>query len=210
MKRPLTAVARVRTATFAGTTVGASLVWTQPWQLTLLAAFDAAAVVHLLLIWVSIARRDGHATRAFSQREDDSMPVASFVVLVASTSALVAEVLGLVKARHLEGGAKTAMTVVAVVTVVLAWATVHTVYTLHYARMYYAGTPGGIDFGGEPHPDYFDFAYLAFTVGMTYQVSDTAISDRHIRRAIVRQSLLSFLFGAVIIGTMVNVMAGLI
>ena len=92
--------------------------------------------------------------------------------------------------------------------IALGWAAIHTTFTLGYARLYYKPPIGGIDF--ESEPDYRDLAYLAFTVGMTYQVSDTDISDRQIRRAITRQSLLSFVFGTVIIGTSINVLAGLI
>ena len=204
------AMTRLAAATLGGAIVTVVLAWSQPWQLTLLCGFDSFAVIYLAIVWGEIAGRDGIRTRELSQREDDSRAVASFIVLVASTAALVAEVLGLVKARETSGVITVAINVAAVLSVVLAWAIVHTTYTLHYARLYYAGAPGGIEFGEKSPPDYFDFAYVAFTVGMTFQVSDTGITDRDIRRAILRQSLLAYLFGTVIIGTMINVFAGLI
>jgi uncharacterized membrane protein len=100
-----------------------------------------------------------------------------------------------------------ALTVASVVTVVLAWATVHTVFTLRYAHLYYDNVDGGVDFG-EAAPDYRGFAHLAFTVGMTYQVSDTEVIDPVIRRAVTYDALISYVFGTVIIGLTINVMAG--
>jgi uncharacterized membrane protein len=90
---------------------------------------------------------------------------------------------------------------------------VQTIYTLRYARLYYgddisaAGT--GIDFGGES-PDYHDFAYVAFGLGMTYQVADTGLTARAIRRTALRHSLLSYLFSTAFIAVLVNVVGGLL
>lgn len=82
-------------------------------------------------------------------------------------------------------------------------------FTARYAQMYYSGEVGGIDFNTDEPPRYSDFAYLAFTVGMTYQVSDTNIRSATIRRAVLRQGLLSFVLGTGIIATMINLVAGL-
>jgi uncharacterized membrane protein len=81
---------------------------------------------------------------------------------------------------------------------------------LRYARLYYNDPRGGIEFA-EPDktPDYLDFVYVSFTVGMTFQVSDTDIQSSRIRRTVLRHALLSFLFGAVILGVTVNVVASL-
>ena len=86
-------------------------------------------------------------------------------------------------------------------------------FTLHYAHLYYSLSPESIDFG-EPavteRPDYGDFAYLAFTIGMTYQVSDTALHGRQIRRSVLHQAVLSYWFGVVIVATGVSIIAGLL
>jgi uncharacterized membrane protein len=92
--------------------------------------------------------------------------------------------------------------------VILSWATVHTVFTLRYARLYYAAG-GGIDFNGDRAPTYTDFAYLAFTIGMTYQVSDTSIASKAIRRTALRHAYMSYLFGTVVVAMTINVVAGL-
>jgi uncharacterized membrane protein len=94
--------------------------------------------------------------------------------------------------------------------VFVSWTLVHTVYTLKYARLYYSGNPGGIDFNGSGPPDYPDFAYLGFTIGMTFQVSDTTISSRPIRRTALKHAWLSFPLDAVIIATCVNLVSGLV
>ena len=98
---------------------------------------------------------------------------------------------------------------VALLTVVLSWTLVNTVFTLHYAHLYYTEPHGGVDFGDdEGPPDYRDFAYLAFTVGMCYQVSDTNLSTRHMRRTALRQGIIAYIFGVVIVATTINIIAG--
>jgi uncharacterized membrane protein len=169
-----------------------------------------AALLFVISIWMFIPALDGEMTKLTARREDLSSINDDFVVLAASVISLVGVVLSLVAAKHTSTALKAWMTTIAVVTVVISWTTVHTVFTLRYARLYYDAPEGGVDFNGESHPDYLDFVYLAFTVGMTYQVSDTNVSDRSIRRAITRHALLGYVFGAVIIGVTINVVGGLI
>ena len=95
-----------------------------------------------------------------------------------------------------------------VLSIALSWAVVHTVFTLRYANEY-CSEGGGIEFGFDA-PTYADFAYFAFTVGMTYQVSDTGVTSRRIRRSVLRHALLSFLFGTVIVAVTINVVAGFV
>jgi uncharacterized membrane protein len=86
---------------------------------------------------------------------------------------------------------------------------VHTLFTLRYAELYYTGPDGGVDFNEGNPPRYVDFAYLAFTIGMTFQVSDTDIRAYPIRATALRHALLSYLFGAVVLASTVNLLAGL-
>ena len=99
-----------------------------------------------------------------------------------------------------------------ILTIALSWGVIHTVFALRYANLYYSDPEGGIDFKdkGTEDPDYRDFAYTAFTIGMTFQVSDTDITTHKVRRTVLRHALLSFLFGAVILATTVNVIASLL
>jgi uncharacterized membrane protein len=86
---------------------------------------------------------------------------------------------------------------------------VHVVFVLRYADVFYRNG-GGIDFSEEDRPDYRDFAYVAFTIGMTYQVSDTGLTSQPIRRLAIKHALLSFVFGTAIIAVTINVVAGLL
>jgi uncharacterized membrane protein len=101
------------------------------------------------------------------------------------------------------------LTALALGSVALAWTSVHTVYVLRYARLYYSDPVGGIDFGPEP-PDYIDFAYLAITIGMTFQVSDTNLTLKRVRRVALHHALLSYLFGTVIVAITVSTVASLL
>ena len=93
--------------------------------------------------------------------------------------------------------------------VALAWASVHTVFTTRYARIYYTGPDEGVDFNEDDPPCYSDFAYVAFTIGMTFQVSDTDLKTKEIRATALKHGLLSYLFGAVIIAAMINLVVSL-
>jgi uncharacterized membrane protein len=93
--------------------------------------------------------------------------------------------------------------------VLLSWTVIHTVFALRYARLYYSGTDGGVDFHEDAKPRFSDFAYLAFTVGMTFQVSDTDLNTSAFRATVLRHALLSHLFGTVVVALTINLVAGL-
>jgi uncharacterized membrane protein len=93
--------------------------------------------------------------------------------------------------------------------VALAWILVHTGFVLRYARLYYSPPKGGIDSYGEM-PDYRDFAYLALTIGMTFQVSDTDLAGKRIRRVALHHALLSYVFGTGILAVTVSSVAALL
>jgi uncharacterized membrane protein len=179
------------------------------WQVTFLVGWCAAAATFVALTWLTVLGADPVRTRAIARREDDRGATTDLVLLVACLMSLVGVASVIVKAAHADGAAKALLTTLGVLAVVLAWATVHTVYMLRYADLYYAGSAGGIDFNDDDDPDYRDFAYLAFTIGMTYQVSDTNLQTKTIRRTALRHALLSFVFGTVIIAVTINVVAGL-
>jgi uncharacterized membrane protein len=131
------------------------------------------------------------------------------VLVGAGAASLLAVVFTLAQAGHAHAPARGLLTGLALASVALAWITVHTVYLLRYARMYYSPPDGGIDFHGET-PDYLDFAYLALTIGMTFQVSDTDLVGKRIRRGALHHALLSYLFGTVILAITVNSVAALL
>jgi uncharacterized membrane protein len=181
-----------------------------PWQLTVLAGWNSAAVVYLVWVWATVARFNPHQTHALSTREDNSWHVTGVVLLTAASSSLVGVVFGLHEANQSNGSDRFWLTAAVLGAVVSSWCVVHTVYTLRYAHLFYNGTPGGVTFCGEDEPDYLDFAYLSFTLGMTFQVSDNNFTTRQFRRAALMHCLLSYVFGTVIIATSINVVAGLV
>ena len=199
-------------STIAGVVIGlVAALWT-PWQMAVLIGFDLASAVHLVWLWVQIGPCDAEQTRRLAEPEADSNIAVRAVMFLAAGASLVGVVLGLTTARTMQPPASGVMITLSVVTVALAWALVHSTYTLRYAHLYYHGEPGGIEFppDGFDAPDYRDFAYVAFTVGMSFTVAETPPSTRAMRRMITGHALLSYIFGAVIVGMVINVMAGLI
>ena len=132
------------------------------------------------------------------------------MVVGAGTAMLGAVGFALVRASQATGGMKAYLIALGVVSVVLSWTVVHTVFMLRYARAYYSDPVGGIEFGESDPPSYLDFAYFAFTIGMTFQVSDTNTTCKPVRRIVLHHALLSYLFGAVLLGLAINVIATLL
>ncbi|MFG1688602.1 DUF1345 domain-containing protein [Nonomuraea sp. NPDC049269] len=176
-----------------------------------LIGWDMAALVFLLVTWWRIARLDGAATAADALREDSTRAGADLLLLTAAVASLMAVGYMIVQGDTTEPSVVVLHAALGVASVITSWAVVHTVYTLRYARLYYSAG-GGVDFHySEPdaQPQFSDFAYLAFTIGMTFQVSDTDLRSATFRATALRQALLSYLFGTVIVALAINLVAGL-
>ena len=194
-------------------TFAATLRWLG-WELAALAGWDLAAAGFVVACWEIILHADAEKTKRLATREDEPRQSAAALVLAASLASLLAVAYTLAAADDERGADRTTYVVAALLTVVLSWTVVNTMYTLRYADAHYRSTDGpGVDFGGvrdDDRADYRDFAYLAFTIGMCYQVSDQSIRSRHIRRTVLVHSLVSYVFGVVIIASTINVLAGFI
>ncbi len=180
-----------------------------PWWLIPLSGWDMAALVFVIWMWRSLWSLDAAGTAKQATRENPRRAAADSLLLSASIASLIAVGLVLVRAGHSSGLTKGLLIGLGVASIILAWSVVHTVFILRYAKLYYEGTPGGVDFNEEEPPCYIDFAYLALTIGMTFQVSDTNLKTKDIRRTALRHALLSYAFGALIIATTINLIAGL-
>jgi uncharacterized membrane protein len=174
-----------------------------------LIGWDVAAVVYLAWVWLKIARLDAKETARLAEREDPTRTTADVLVLSAATASLIAVGAILARVGALDTTAELMRFLLGLASVVLSWAVVHTVYTLRYARLYYEGDDGGVDFNEREPPCYSDFAYLAFTIGMTFQVSDTDLQTKQLRRLALGHALLSFVFATGILATTVNLVASL-
>jgi uncharacterized membrane protein len=174
-----------------------------------LIGWDVLALLFSAWDWAAIWPMDADATASHALREDPRRELADLVLLGAALASILAVGAVLFGASHLEGPARYLEAGLALISVSVSWIVIHTVFTLRYARLYYSGRVGGIDFNEADPPQYSDFAYIAFTIGMTFQVSDTDIQAKAIRRAALRHALLSFPMGVVIISTSINLVSGL-
>lgn len=177
-----------------------------PWQDALAMGFDLSAGVFLLSLLPLLRRFPVAEMRRHAQENDANR---TLIVVISTLLALVvmAAISGELAAAR--GGDQMAM-VKLLVTLVLAWLFANSVYALHYAHLYYFGSDetgghrGGIQFPGTNSPDYSDFAYFAFTLGMTFQTSDVAISEPSVRRLVLVQCLASFVFNIGVIAFTIN------
>lgn len=202
-----------RPRTFAALAIGIVVCLLLPHSLRLLTrlliGWDVFAGLYLLLVFGMMLTGGSRRIRRNAALQDDG----SFVILMvaalgafASIAAIVFE-LGASKSAALE-------LALAVITITLSWAAVHTIFSLHYAHEYYRGPkPGGLAFpdGGEKEdPDYWDFVYFAFVIGMTAQTSDVGITDKSIRRTATAHGIVSFIFNTALVALMVNIAASAI
>jgi uncharacterized membrane protein len=180
------------------------------WPYAPLAGWDVAALVFAVWVWAATARMNSTVTAQHATREDPGRAQSDLIILVAAVASLAAVGFVLIRASSNKGTGQDLLVAFGVLSVALSWFAVHTLFALRYARLYYDGRPGGINFNQRDVPPRFvDFAYLAFTIGMTFQVSDTDLETPTIRATALRHGLLSYLFGSVILAATINLIAGL-
>lgn len=175
--------------------------------IAVLLGWAVAAGGLLVWVWRISWPRGPEGTKRLAEEEGRTR-VTDTVVLVAAVVSLAAVVEGLVRSGSRDA-VGVATVVLGVLVVILSWALVNTVFALKYARRYYSGGDGGIEFGQEEPPAYSDFAYVAFTVGMSFAVADTQVADTSNRKVALGHALLSYLFGTVVIAVAVNLVTNL-
>ena len=210
---------RVSVSTLIGLVAGVLVGLLLGWMYAAVIAFDVAALLFLVWTWAAVGRMDADQTAQHATREDPTRQTTRLIVLAACVASLGSVGYLLARAAKEQGALQAAVAALALGSVAVSWLVVHGLFTLHYAELYFggggdpakpgAGKAGGIDFGLDTPPRYSDFAYLAFTVGMTYQLSDTPLTTRALRQSVLRHALLSYLFGALIIGASVNFVVSL-
>jgi uncharacterized membrane protein len=192
--------AMVVVALVVGTAVSA---W-DTWELGLVVGWAAACLVYVVWVWMVIGRMGPTDTASHAMREDPVRGVAELLILVATVASLGAVAMLLVDARGASDARSGALAATALVGVALSWLLVHTLFTLRYASQYFSGTVRDIDFNTDDPPRFIDFAYVAFSVGMTFQISDTDLRSSDLRSLVLRHSLLSYVFGTVVVATTIN------
>ena len=178
------------------------------------------SIIILVVDWIVFYNTPSKQIRTQASVEDNSRVTIFIIVLIATLASLTAVALLLLsnsedyKALHI---------IVAVLGMALSWVTVHTIFTARYAHLYYVNHKakkdthaGGLDFPTEgeedeknDRPDFLDFAYFSFVIGMTFQVSDVQITSKSLRRFVLLHSLLSFVYNTVIVALTINTLAGL-
>ena len=177
-------------------------------ELCLLVAWIAAVSVALTWVWRIGWHRDHVGTEQLAEEEDRSRSTDGGVLLAAVAS-LGAVVFALVRTSSAQDATAVWAAVLSVFAVLASWALVNTVFALKYARLYYVDEDGGIDFRQEQPPAYSDFAYLAFTVGMTCAVSECEPTSAAVRKVALGHALLSYIFGTGILAVAINAVTNL-
>ena len=179
------------------------------WRFAPLAGWDLAALVFTVWAWAPIASFDAAQTASHASREEPGRTATGVIVVIAAIASLASVGVIIAQGSSSKGSGQDLIAGFAVFSVACSWFAVHTLFTLRYAQLYFTGSDGGVNFNQKITPRYLDFAYLAFTIGMTFQVSDTDLESPEIRATALRHALLSYLFGAVVLASTVNLIAGL-
>jgi uncharacterized membrane protein len=174
----------------------------------------------LVLFWVTILKAKAHEVKPIAKRLDSTRTIVFIFVLVAAIISLFVVIFLLKILPDTKAAGYWYHIGFSIVSVVLSWALIHTIFTFRYARLFYTcrrkekgiekEDEGGLQFPSEDSPDYLDFAYFSFVIGMTFQVSDVAITSRQIRHLALFHGLISFVYNTVILALSVNVIAGLV
>ncbi len=206
-------LARVRTravvAIVAGVVVAAATTPLLGIMGGLLAGWATLGIVSVAWVLLVIWRMDAAQTRTHATAEDPGRRLARLVAILGSIASLGAVAVVIIQARHASPLLSGLLAGVAVLSVAASWALIQTDYLLRYAHLYYTEPVGGIDFNQDEPPRYTDFVYVSVGLGMTYQVADTDVRDNGIRRIVIAQTLLAYLFGAIILATIINLVTSL-
>jgi uncharacterized membrane protein len=183
-----------------------------------LVAWDAFAFTSIALCWLRIAFADARTSVREARLQDSSHTALFLFVIVAAVASLFAVGLLLGSAKGLSHSRQAEHALLAGLTVATSWCLTHTVFALRYAHLFYQAdddTPDealgeGLDFPQEKHPDFLDFAYFSFVIGMTCQVSDVQITGRRVRRVALLHGFLAFVFNTVILALSINLASAFI
>ena len=212
----LGALPRLAIAVIVGAAVWLTLkVWFSG-QLSVLASWDVGTLSYLGLGWLLVARSDEDLTRVRAQRYDPNGYVIFLVVVGAASASFVAIGFIVGDIRELAFWPRVGRISLSVAALLLSWLLIHTLFAFHYARLYYFQPPEkqahhrGLRFPDDDEPDYLDFAYYSFVVGMTSQVSDVSVLSRQMRRLTMIHSVLSFIYNIAILAMSINIIGNVL
>ncbi len=181
-----------------------------------LLAWNASTVLFIVLILVMMGRTRAQDIRDHSSAEEEGRFTVLTVVIAAAAMTLIAIGVEIFAVKEMQGASRALRLALTFGTVISSWAFVHVVFTIYYAHEFHSEMAGkkvlrgGLQFPGETMPDYWDFLYFAFTVGMTAQTSDVVITSRRMRRLVIVHAIVSFVFTTAVIALTVNLGAQLV
>ncbi|MXV16199.1 DUF1345 domain-containing protein [Pedobacter sp. HMF7056] len=176
-------------------------------------------LVYLLMAWITFLTSHPAEIRKLAALQDSSRTLIFLFILTTSIISLLTVILLMRSGEKLHGAERTTHILLSVLSVASSWWLVHTLYTFRYAHLYYTPVAGkqpgkqhtgGLQFPEEDFPDYLDFVYFSFVLGMTFQVSDVTITSKDLRRLAWLHGMLSFAFNTVIVAFSINVISGMI
>jgi uncharacterized membrane protein len=175
------------------------------WDADVLAGWDAGVALYLGIVYWIMARSEVGHIRGHAVKEDEGRMAILALTVTATVVSLAAIVALLGQGK---GKSDPLLLAFAIGTILLSWGFVHTIFATHYAHEFYGESPqGGLEFPGESRPDYWDFVYFSFVLGMTFQVSDVAVNSRRIRHTVTAHGIVSFLFNVALLAIMINIAA---
>jgi uncharacterized membrane protein len=206
-------IVRARPRLFACGVIGAvvgGVAFAVSWRLEtrFLTGWDVGVALYLALVFQMMSRSNIHTMRRHAAEQDEgrlTMLVLTVASALASLAAIFAELGG---SGGTAGGRPPANLALAAFTILLSWGFIHTIFALHYAHEFYDETDGGgLAFPSDREPDYWDFVYFSFVIGMTSQVSDVAITSKLIRRTAAAHGIVSFVFNVALLALTINLAA---
>ncbi len=184
-----------------------------PWVKYML-VWNAFALSYIATSWTVFLKRTIPEIRRYARIDDGSRTFVTLLVLITSFSSMFAVLLVILTKNDAD---RNSYLPVAISGMMTSWIMVHTIYTAHYAHLFYDDADndknvhaGGLQFPKDASPDYLDFAYFAFVIGMTFQVSDVQITSRKLRRVALLHGLLSFLLNTFVVALTINLVSGLV
>jgi uncharacterized membrane protein len=212
----LGAMSRLAIALGVATLVSIAARLVLPGYIDLLMGWDAFVLCYLVMGWTVIGLTDESLTRERAQRYDPGVYVIFVLIVLAASASFVAIGFMVGNIRDLPFWVRAERLTLAVTALLLSWLLIHTLFAFHYARLYYFLPEGkaahhrGLKFPDDDEPDYLDFAYYSFVVGMTSQVSDVAVLSRPMRRLTLIHGVLSFIYNIAILAMSINIIGGVI
>lgn len=185
------------------------------WLTHVMISWDTFSFCMIAMSWISFSITTSGQIREQAKAQDSNRVLIFITVLVSTLAGFLAVLLLIISKKQFKD-TETLHMIVAIAGMLFAWFLVHTIFTFRYAHIYYGDDDknpsthaGGLEFPGDKKPDYLDFAYFSFVLGMTFQVSDVEVTSKRLRRFALVHGILSFLFNTIMIALTINIMAGL-